>query len=54
MMASTNLHARIKTELLRKLFLPKPLLTIEFLKTTLPSLPLSHPPKLQAQNVLNV
>ena len=37
-MTSTNLHARIKTKFLQKHFLPifqkKPLLTIEFLKTT--------------------
>ena len=55
-MASTNFHGRIKTKFLQKLFFPifqkKPLLTIEFLKTNLPSLPLSHPPKPQAQNVL--
>ena len=57
-MASTNLYRRIKTKFLQKLFLPifqkKPLLTIEFLKTYLPPLPLSHPPKPQVQNVLNV
>jgi len=56
--ASRNLHGRIKTKFLQKLFLQifqkKPLLIIEFLKTNLPPLPLSHPPKPQVENVLNV
>ena len=57
-MSSTNLHGRLKTKFLQKLILPisqkKPLLTIEFLKKNLPPLPLSHPPKLQVENVSNV
>jgi len=32
----------------------KPLPNIEFLKKTLPPLPLSHPPKPQVENALNV
>ena len=52
-MASINLHERIKTKFLQKPFLPifqkKPLLTIEFLKTNFPPLPLSHSPKPQAK-----
>ena len=56
-MASTNLHGRIQTKVLQKLFLPifqkKPLLTKKFLKTILLPLPLSHPQKIEAQNVLN-
>ena len=50
-MASTNLHGRIKNKISTKNFLPifqkKPLLTKEFLKTNLPPLTLSHPPKPQ-------
>jgi len=57
-MISINLHGRIKTKFLQKLLLPifqrKQLLTIKFLKTTLPSLPLSHSRKPQTKNVLNV
>jgi len=49
MMASINLYGSIKTYILLKLFLPisqkKPLPTIEFLKKSLPPLPLGHPPK---------
>ena len=54
MMASINLLGRIKSNILLKLFLPisqkKPLPTIEFLKKTLPPLPLGHPPKPQVEH----
>jgi len=47
-----------KTKFLQKNFLPifqkKPLLTIGFLKTNLPALHLSPPPKSQISNVFNV
>ena len=57
-MASINPHGRIQTKILQKILRPifqkKPLLTKKFLNTILLPLPLSHSPKLQPQNVLNV
>jgi len=58
MMVSTNLLGRVQATFLQKLLLPifqkTSLLTKKFLNTILLPLPLSHPLKIQAQNVLNI
>ena len=45
---------KILQKLLLPIFQKKPLLTKKFLNTILLPLPLCHPPKLQAQNILSV